>query len=771
MRPPWVRRTKQGLALLTILFLGGVVGFGLYFMTLVKQAQAQMGTLDERIKETLMTPSEILSADGKVLYSVAEENRIPVKFSDVPKHVRNAIVAAEDKRFYEHAGYDLVGLSRAVVSAVKEQRVSQGGSTLEMQLAKRMYSNSQRTFGRKLQDIAIAATMEKQLSKDQILLLYLNQVYFGERAYGIGAAARIYFNKDVSKLSLAEAAMLARCVRRPSIDTPFYGRTKQQIAANLPSDRSMDNKATVLGVMRTQGMITEEEYKKALKAVPRINPNPPKTTASVLRAPYFVDHVLAMLRRDMPDLDIKAGGYRIETTLDTRMQSLAESQVRKVVNDNRRIGVTTGAFVLMDADGKILAEVGGYDYNKNQTNAVTQGARQPGSAFKPIVYAAALSSGSLGIGESVSNERKSYWDAGARKWYQPHNDSEKFGPYVSLNTALQWSINRCAVNTLAATGVDTVVGYARDAFGIPANRFQGVGAWSYAVALGSKEVSPLEMAEAYSVFALGGDRVEPRPIVSVTGPDGQLIRRYDTVRYNHVLDGSVVEAIDSALQDVVEGGTGTLANVVPNARGKTGTTTDGKDLWFCGYANGLVGVGWVGSEHWVHHRWVYKPMSRGWGGTVTVKIWAGVMKEAVKRYSRSVRKPSDEAPIPAVEVDKSTVTHPAVARNNPETIKPKPIDEGPPPDMGDTQPPVSPDIQPQPDTTTSDQPPVVQDKPKPQPRPRDNPPRETEMVEVEICADSGMRASMYCPETVPRLFPRGKEPKRICTLHRGGGGF
>ncbi|HEY0867204.1 MAG TPA: transglycosylase domain-containing protein [Fimbriimonas sp.] len=768
-----MRRAKQGVALLAMLFLGSIVAFGCYFVLLVREAEDQMGTLEDRIKESMMPPSKIVSSDGKLLYQIAAEYRVPVKFSELPEHVKEAVLAAEDKRFYEHSGFDAIGLARAVAQAIVKKHVSQGGSTLTMQLAKLLYSGSERTIERKLKDIAIASAMEKQLSKDQILLLYLNYVYFGEGAHGIGAASQVYFRKKVKDLTLAEAAMLARCVRRPSKQNPFIGQTKQQVAYHLPSDSAMTQKKVVLGIMRAEKMINEAQYQKALKDRPRLNPNPRDSIASKMVAPYFVDHVNSILKRDMPDVDLKAGGYRVETTLDSKLQALAEKEVRRVVQQHRRQGITTGAFVAMDSEGRILCEVGGADYKRNQFNMISQGSRQPGSAFKPFVYSAALASGALGFGDYVSNVAKSYWDAGARQWYRPANlGRTRWGSSVPLATAIKYSINLPAVNTTAQTGPQTIVGYARDAFGFPASRFKGVGPWSYSLGLGTWPLNPLEMLEGYSVFMTGGNRVEPRPILRVIGPDGEVIKRYETLRFNNVLDAGVVGEIDNALREVVTGGTGTQANVVPNARGKTGTTQDGKDMWFCGYTAGLVGIGWVASEHRSGNRWVYKA-TPAYGGRVTVQIWAGVMKEAYARFGHSLPKPSDEAPTQPLAEDEPL---PNRRERNPDVVVqnagdiPRPIDSGPPaavnPAVGDPAPMTTPDPPPVPAEEAE----PAADPPPRRPR-REDPPPETQLTEVEVCADSGMRAGLYCPETVPRLFERNRAPRRRCTLHRGNGGY
>jgi penicillin-binding protein 1A len=747
-----------------ILALAGASVGVVYFWTLFRDATDMMGTLHTKLEAVIKRPSVIVSADGQTLYQVSAENRIPVRLSQVPDHVKNAILAAEDKRFYDHPGFDAVGLARAVVSTLRDQRVTQGGSTLTMQLAKRLYSGSERTMDRKMQDIAIAAAMERELSKDEILQLYLNQVYFGEGAYGIGAAAMIYFGKKVEDLTVAEAAMLARCVRRPSSQNPF-----------ADYERSVRNMKVVLQVMFEENMLDRPGYEQALTERPKLNPNPPKTTARRMRAPYFVEHVLAVLREVLPEVDLQNGGYRVETTLDVRLQAVAEREVGRIIREFRRQRVTTGAFVVTDREGRILAEVGGGDFDRNQFNVIWQGARQPGSAFKPFVYAAALATGEIRPDGSVSNARQRFWDAGTRTYYQPDNlGADRWGRTVSLKSAMAYSINRPAVNTLAQIGPLTAVAYARDAFGFPASRFRTVSRYSYSLALGTWPVSPLEMAEAYSVFMLGGDRVRPQPIVRVIGPDGQVVRRFDTVRFRRALNPGVATTIDGLLREVVESGTGTVAKGVPNARGKTGTTQDGRDAWFAGYTDGLVGIGWVANYRRVNGRPVYDTMPTVYGGAVTARLWAAIMKEAHSRHATKITLPPEVEAVPkeARRPAEAPIPEPQPELETPEPELPDLESDSSPPSTDERDPASSPE---DPDNRpiASTPPPV----PPATPRTTASPParsaaatartarREPETVEVDICADTGMRASMYCPETVPRRFERGKAPRRECTTH------
>ena len=752
--------------------LVGVAGVLYLFLQATREAEGEIGSIEQKFVVADPKATTIISADGQVLYQLTTENRKSFKLSDVPQTVRNAFLAAEDRRFYSHPGVDPIGLARVVFLAAREGKASQGGSTLTMQLAKLFVNGSEHSFARKLKDIAVATQLEKLKTKDQILELYLQRVYFGEGAHGLASAADTYFGKEVSELTLSEAAMLARCVRRPSSENPFKD-----------FDRAIQNRNVVLSIMQQDGQIDSQQYEEALAEKPKLNTGSTGILAMKPRCPFFVDDVLRRLKVDFPDLDLRGGGYRIETTIRTDLQQIAEKAVRQVVNEHRRDGVSQGAFVLVNREGQILCEVGGVDYKRSQWNVVTQSKRPPGSSFKPIVYATALATGALQPNQSISNApiRKKDRNQPGGYWV-PKNDSRRENaPYYSLDSAMASSINLCAIHTIEAAGVNTVVGYAHDTFGIRSKLDP-----TEPLALGASGVSPIEMAEAYSVFMLRGDRLQPTPILRIIGPDGQVIASPTANRIPGVLDPGVCDVIDHALAAVVAYGTGTEAAPVPNARGKTGTTSSHRDAWFCGYSDGLVGVGWVGNSN-------YAPMSsRVYGGKVTIDFWREIMLAArslnlhqptnleVTNSVISVRPPSgatksepsdeaepdtenvvtgptdDESPIKVPETPKESVGDPASSSGD-ETIDPpvdvpaapadeRSVDSTDPNSGGATRP-------------TTDQ------KPAKKPKSRK---REAQSVDVEICADSGLRATMYCQETVTRRFAKGSEPKRFCPIHRGG---
>ncbi len=775
---PWKRRLKIAFALFAILVFG-LVAVGSYVSNgYLRDAEAQLAKVDETIQQSMREPSRVLAAGGQVLFRVTTEYRDPVgRLEDVPLVVRQAILAAEDRRFYNHPGVDFRAIVRSLVTNVREERLAQGASTITMQVARLITGRYQKTWDRKLKEAALAYQLDRSLTKDQILLHYLNLAYFGSGAYGVKAAAHVYFNKNLDELTLAEAAMLARCVRRPSRENPFD---------NL--EASIRNRDTVLSIMREEGMIDEAQYRKALAEKPRLRPRNFAGGARILAAPYFVNYVIARLKAKRPDLDLWSGGYTVWTTLDLDLQRIAEREVRRVVEANRRRKVTTGAFLLLDSKGRMLAMVGGADYSRNQYNVITQGKRQPGSSFKPFVYAAALDSGALSPDDRVSNARYVWQDPVTGKVWAPENSGGSYGGMVSLRSALARSLNVVAVRVMEKAGAETVVDYAHRVFGFESNLDPVL-----SLALGSSAVSPLEMARGYSVFQHRGNRVEPFGIVRVTDATGAEVYVEQPQLTESGLKPAVAEEIDSYLREVVERGTaaGYRSQMPPNSRGKTGTTQENRDAWFCGYTDRFLGIGWVGNEQYdeTQRRWRYLPMgSRVFGGTVTVQIWARVVSEAVRRYGDVP--PADGSSVPApveVSVDETEAppldedagvgasegTEPPVeieapvdapTTPQPETNPPLPAVETPataqaPPDV---EPMVSGEVGPRRLAEQDRLRGGAETRPKVA-QPKATKPQETEPV--EICADTGLRATIYCPETITRKFPKGKAPKGECKRH------
>jgi len=754
-RPPWVRRLKIALLVLSLIILIPTAIFLFIFLGYKNDSRLEVKQFQDLAANLQIPPSEIVSSDGTILYQVSDELREYAHLSEIPKKVQQAMIAAEDRRFYDHSGVDPKAIARTIFSDAKERRMAQGGSTLTMQLAKLVSKNSDKTFQRKMHDMALAMAIEETLTKDQILELYLNEVYFGSHAYGIKAAADVYFGKPLDKLTVAEAALLVRLVRSPSYwNNLFKGKGL---------DVAIHNRDIVLGIMRDENMIDEKTYESAKAEEPKFNSRPLKSSARYLHlgARYYVDHVLDTIKRQLPDVyqSLNSGGYKVETTLDLKMQSIAEREVRRVVAEHRKDRVSTAAFVLMNTDGQILAEVGGVDYDRNQYNVISQGSRQPGSSFKPFVYASALEAGAISIDDTLPNMPITFPAPPGGKPYPVHNSNNKYTASEPVRRAFALSMNVPAVEVINKVGPETVVRYAHDSFGFVSNLYPGL-----ALALGSTNVNPLEMAQGYSVFATGGDRATPYVINRIIGPSGDTVREF-TPRIQHdAFDRRVCAQIDQLMRGVVEYGTGYKANIVPNARGKTGTTNKNTDAWFCGFTDGLIGIGWISNEQ-MHKDGppTYPPMgSYVFGGTVTVEFWASIMKAAHDKYGSKFATP-----------------HPPAASDNPAPVLEKPVDDaasaagpdqtkqmGPPDDPNPVDVPVDPDApdNPTPDTPQPGTSPAPNNRPPVRPKPVPPP---VETVEVEVCVQSGMKATVYCPETVTRTFKKGQEPRKFCNVHTG----
>ena len=774
-----VRLIKRLIAGLLILVLIIAIPIVFIFIGLSRDVQNEMGTIEDRLVVADSNPTVIVAADGSELLKISELYRKPFTIDDVPDVVQDAFVAAEDRRFWTHSGVDGIGLLRAAFVSAKDRRASQGGSTITMQIAKRLVNGDDKTPERKARDIVLAMELEKRKTKRQLLELYLKMAYFGEGAFGLGSAAEVYFGKEINELTLSEAAMLARCVRRPSDQNPEVNYRK-----------AIQNRDVVLSLMREEGMITAGQFKDAQRERPQIRTTRYKAAMSRSRAPYFVDHVLAEIRRDFPDIDLKKGGYRVETTLMPDIQAIADKEVHRVVAENKKDGVNAGAFILIDRNGGVLAEVGGQDYKTQQFNVATSGERQPGSSFKPIVYATALDKGVIRPDQMISNAPISIDQGpGESPWRPSNGNRQQTASSYSVATSIANSINLPALHVYFDTGMDVVVDYAHKVFGlkqnIPVVR---------SLPLGVISASPLQMAEVYSVFALGGDRVEPSPIKRIIAPDGTLVKDYQPKISRNVLNRNVAAMMDGFLRGVVTNGTGYKANVVPEARGKTGTTNEHRDAWFCGYSNGLVAVAWVGN---VKNN---QPMSkRVNGGVVSVQFWASVMSYAVPKYGSAAT--SDTVMVETSRVG-SQRKAPDVAKPDeavPDPDAPVGPDEDPGygdpiiPDGGDpasgggqpsADPSANPGQTPPPGPGTGNETEKMPAAPvetvtNKMPEPKgstktktnsDKPPepkRGESMVEVELCADSGDLAGRYCPSTVTRSFAKSRVPKRVCKEHSG----
>ena len=533
--------------------------------------------------------SVVVAADGSVLAELhAEEDRDPVPLEDVPAVLQDAVVAVEDQRFWDHPGVDARALVRAVVQNIRQGRVAQGGSTITQQLAKNTLVGFDATLERKLEEASLALQIEAELSKEEILERYLNTVYLGGGAYGVQAAARRWFARDVRDVDLPRAALLAGMLRAPTSYDPLEH-----------PQRARERRDLVLGLMAAQGLITGEERDAARAAdlgVVDLRDEEP------WRAAWFVDHVLNELQYapqyhvlgTTPSeraATIYSAGLRIETTVDPVWQAEAEAAVDGVVG---RPGDPHGAMAVLDpATGAIRALVGGRRYGDpadpvGRFNLATDGRRQPGSAFKPLVLAAALARGRTLEDPFPGGASVSLPVPGTGETWTVGNAGDRdLGP-MTLRQATAWSVNVVYARLMAEVGPEAVVELARAA-GVTAPLQPYL-----SLALGAQEVSVLDMATVAATLATGGIHREPSAVVRIVDRDGVVVwERPDPVG-ERVLDEEVAWQVTLALEEVVQRGTGVGANLQRPTAGKTGTSQDSADAWFTGFTPDMAAAVWVG---------------------------------------------------------------------------------------------------------------------------------------------------------------------------------
>ncbi len=602
----WLKTLFVVLALIAVAL--GVAGCAMY-----RTVSSDLPDPDIRKAKGRDQSTVIVDRDGKTLARLfAEQNRQDVALDKMPKYLPQAVIATEDQRFYEHEGVDPLSIARAVVVDVMQRSKAQGGSTITQQYVKQAFVTSEKTFKRKVQEAVLAQRVEQRYSKNEILELYLNTIYFGHGSYGVEAASRAYFGKGVEKLTIAEAAMIAGVIKSPGRYSPY-----------LDMEAATNRRDTVLAQMKAQGYIDAAEYEEAKNTPVEVAGLKPPST----RAPYFVEWIKEALVKKYGQRVVYRGGLRVETTLDPKAQKAAEES-RKLLNRDDDPSV---ALVSMDPEtGAVVAMVGGKSFKKQQFNVATQGTRQPGSAFKPFVLATALEKGVSPEQGFKSGPRT--FKVGEQQWsVTGHAGSGS----MRLRKATEQSVNSVFAQLILDVGaknvVDTVekLGVREGIKPVPA------------IALGGLEegVSPLEMATAYSAFAAGGQRPTAYGVAKVTGPDGTVMFEAEPKRVR-AIKADVAYLTTDILKGVIKRGTGTAAKIGRPAAGKTGTTQKYRDAWFVGYTPDLVTSVWVGYTESqremtnVHGRKVT-------GGSFPAQIWARYMRAALADTpSRDFKRPS-----------------------------------------------------------------------------------------------------------------------------------
>ncbi len=570
----------------------------------VKMYLAELGPIPQLDNYNRNIVTRVFSSDGHLIKTFQTFHYEQVTIDEIPKYLKDAIISTEDKNFYTHDGYDIFGIMRSIIVNVINKKATQGASTITQQLARILFLSNEKTFTRKIKEIQIAARIEKTISKDKILEMYLNNVYLGSGAYGVGAAASTYFDKNLSQLTLAECALIAGLPQAPSVYSPFK---------NIKLAEKRRNK--VLKRMYIMKTITKKQYESAIREKIVLNKKPGYSSTNV--APYFIDYVMKELEDlGFDETEISQGGYKITTTLDYKAQVAANEAIDKNLAAWRLTKPKQNAalFSFSPMTGAIIAYCGGKDYTQSQYDRITQAVRPPGSSFKPIVYAAAIHKGWM------PNDIVDDSPITIAKW-SPHNYGNKYKGKMPLYKALALSSNVVAVKLIKDVGIGPVIDMAKT-LGITTPITH-----DYTIALGSNGVKLYDMVIVYGTFANGGYKVQPYAIEKIETQRGKVVYEAKRTKITKVLDRDTAGIMTAMLRKVITNGTGRGANINKPMAGKTGTTNENKDAWFIGYTPDIVTGVFIGNDD--NH-------SIGLtGGTAPAKIWKDMMTVATAQYGSS----------------------------------------------------------------------------------------------------------------------------------------
>jgi penicillin-binding protein 1A len=535
----------------------------------------------------------------------------PVDLARLPAYVPAAFVSIEDRRFYEHSGFDPVGMARAVVADLAKGKAREGASTITQQLARNLFLSADQTLERKADELVIAVKLEQAYSKKQILALYLSRVYFGSGAYGLEAASQRYFNKPAARLTVREAATLAGILKSPTNYDP----------ADQP-EKSAERTRLVLDAMVETGAITAAERDRALDQTPKV-----WKTAPTAPAQYFIDWLDSQTRAAIGPTTKQ--DLVVETTLDLPGEIAAGEAIKATTTKFAKQGVKQAAVVSLDGSGRVRVLVGGDDYAKAPFNRAVDAHRQAGSAWKPFVYTAAMEAGRtpdlIVVDEPVT----------INGW-SPRNAEPEFMGQITLETALAHSVNTVAARLADEVGRDNVAAVAHR-MGIVSQINTDP-----AMALGTSLVTPLEMATAYDTFGNGGYRIAPYGIERIRTAGGQVLFQHKTQLATQAVANPPLGEMQQMMRTVMAVGTGSHANIKGyDLAGKTGTTTDYKDAWFCGFTGGITTVVWTGRDD-------AKPMQKIMGASAPSEIWRSYRTVALKHLPNGPIPPGPPPPLPVV---------------------------------------------------------------------------------------------------------------------------
>ncbi|MFY9303119.1 MAG: penicillin-binding protein 1A [Atribacterales bacterium] len=572
------------------IFLSGLLAGGVVWFLLFAFVLSDLKTVSNQLDDfSPPLTTRIYDIEGRLLAELFTENREYVELSQVPDLLKKAFIASEDQNFYRHPGIDPGGIIRAALQNLINMDIVEGASTITQQLSRNLFLSHQRTWKRKIQEMFLAFTLEKKYTKNEILEAYLNQIYFGHGAYGVKAAARIYFGKNLEELNLAEIAMLTGVARSPGNFSPYVDLATAQ-----------RQQRRVLRRMKEMRFISQEHLEEAL-STPIVLSGREKNRSI---APYFVDYLLKELQKSYDEETIFGGGLKIYTTIDLDIQKIANQALEE--------SEYQGAILCIEPQtGYIKAMVGGRDYDESKFNRAVQAYRQPGSTFKPFIYSAALDSGFTP--STILVDEPLIFPNG----WKPQNYEKTFNGPITLREALEKSVNIIGIKLLQASGVDKVISYARK-MGITSELRRDL-----SLALGTSEVNLLELTNAYCAFANRGLVPEPIAILRIENFSGEVL--YEGQRIlRRALSEDTAYIMARLLQGVIERGTAKAARIDRPAGGKTGSTEDFIDAWFVGFTPDLVCGIYLGNDD----RTPLGP--RKTGGVIAAPLFSKIMKEAHK---------------------------------------------------------------------------------------------------------------------------------------------
>lgn len=598
-----LRCIRLFIALCLVVFAG--LGFGYIFA-----AYQSLPAVGNNMRPAVS--SQVFDSHGRLITTLhSDQNRLPIDINKVPQNLQNAFIAAEDNRFYEHIGIDPIGIFRAIFANLTNRGIAQGGSTITQQLAKNAFLSQEQTLKRKIQEAMLALEIEHKYSKKEILEMYMNQIYFGQGAYGIQTAAKTYFNKDVNELTLTQCAMLAGLPKSPNYYSPFNNLNEAKKRKNV-----------VLDQMVKYGYVSAAEAEDAKNQDLGLSKSHQSKEADEYAS--FIDYVSQQVAKKYGDDALYKEGLKIYTTMDVDKQHAAVRAMRNLPNnytDENGLTQPQAAIVSIDPKtGHILAMVGGR--GQDSFNRASMAVRQPGSAFKPFVYLTALQH-DMTPDTTMDDQPVTYGS------WSPKNAGGSYSGTMTLSDALAHSVNTIAVQLADKVGTKNIIANAKK-MGITTLDAKDD---NLAMALGglTKGVTPLEMASAYGTFANKGVHVKPTAIVKILDRDGNVLEDASTLEKEEtktrVMSEREAYEMTTMLEGVIDHGTGTAAAIGRPAAGKTGTTDDNKDAWFVGYTPDIVTAVWIGDDTGSHS------LGEIYGGTIPAEIWKDYMSSATSDES------------------------------------------------------------------------------------------------------------------------------------------